>query len=389
MKVGLLGPCHPFRGGIAQYTASFYKALVKAGHETLLISFSRLYPALFFPGSSQLDESACPFRVPCEPLLDSMGPRSWKRAASRLAGFRPDVVVVQWWHPFFGPSYSGVVRGLNRQMGARTVFICHNVMPHEQPSIPGVSLVFRMLLERAFALADGFLVHSAPLSDEVRSFRSDVPVVRIFHPAFDFYPPSRQAAPSPASPRLLFFGNIRAYKGLEVFLQALALVKSQMEFQATVAGEFYTNPGACRELADKLRLQEYLVWRDRYIPNEEVAEVFGQADLVVLPYLEATQSGVAPLAYHFQVPVIASDVGGLSEVVGDGKTGYLVPPGDPVALAQAIVRYFGEDRKAEFQANIAAFRANLSWEEVIRKLEMLFEEIRRSTPHALDLGRDE
>jgi len=373
MRVASIGPSYPFRGGIAHYTASLSRALTERGHDTLIISFKRLYPSLLFPGTTQEDRSLEPIQAPSEPLLDSIGPRSWESAASRLVEFRPDLVVIQWWHPFFAPAYSGVCRHFRKRSSAKVVFLCHNVWAHDLPRIPGARAVFRWLTRRAFRRADGFLVHAGSLADEIRRLRGDVPVERIYHPIYEFpdSPPEEDSAPVS---RLLFFGNMRPYKGLEVFLRALSRLKGRHPFKAVIAGEFYTDPRPFKELAARLGLSgDDLSWENRYIPNEEVSRFFRNADLVVLPYLRATQSGIVPLAYRFDAPVVASNVGGLAEVVQDGRTGYLFPPGDDEAAAERIMRYFRENRKREFQANIREFRRRLTWDQVIDKLTRLFD----------------
>jgi glycosyltransferase involved in cell wall biosynthesis len=368
MRIALIGPCHPLRGGIAHYTASLSHALAERGHETLIISFRRMYPSLLFPGTTQEDTSRAPLRAPSERLLDSLRPRSWRRSAARLVEFQPDAVVIQWWHPFFAPALSGVCRRFRKGASGKVLFLCHNIYAHDLPHVPGASLAAKWMTRRAFRWADGFLVHAEELAEELRGLRPGAPVARIYHPIYDF----ADSAPSTevsSVPRLLFFGNVRPYKGAEVFLRALARVKAQLPFRAVIAGEIYGDPKPLKQLAKQLGLtDDELRWEERYIPNEEISSFFRAADLVVLPYLRATQSGIVPLAYRFDVPVVASNVGGLPEVVRDGVTGYLTPCGDDEALADRIVRYFREGRKQEFQTNIREFRGRLGWDQVVQGL---------------------
>lgn len=374
MRFALVGLTYPYRGGISQYTTSLYKALEKK-HEVLLISFSRQYPSLLFPGNTQLDSSREVFQAPAEALLDSINPLTWRRAARRILDFGPDLVIFQWWQPFFGPAYASIIRQLKRR-GVRVCFLCHNVYGHERPQFPGAAAIERLFLRRAIEHADGFLVHSEKLVAHLRDLNVSAPVERIYHPVYDFYttPPSDREPAAGHIPRILFFGKIRDYKGLGVFLMALAFVKKELKFEATIAGEFYADQKRYLGMARDLELSGLLKWESRYIPNEEVPFLFQGADVVVLPYLEATQSGVVPLAYQFDVPAIASDVGGLCEVVLDGKTGYLVPPGNPEALAAKIVQYFRDNRKMEFQTNIRGFKQKLNWEQVVAAIETLAHE---------------
>jgi len=217
---------------------------------------------------------------------------------------------------------------------------------------------------------------------QLKEFSRTSLVKKIYHPLYNFYLQWDGTASEPVNPeilRLLFFGKIRKYKGLSVFLEALAHAKDEIPIQATIAGEFYVAPLPYRKVAERLGLSELLIWKERYIPNEEVPALFRQTDLVILPYLEATQSGVVPVAYQFDVPVISSDVGGLSEVVLEGRTGYLVPVGDSRAIADRIVKFHKEKRKAEFQRNIKEFRQRLSWNQVVESIEDLLTSFRRSS----------
>ncbi len=384
MRVVLVGPAHPHRGGIAQYTASLYRAL-DLRHEVHLISFRRQYPDLFFPGLTQHDRSRSPLKVPCEPLLDSISPGSWRKTAARICEHAPDVIVFQWWQPFFGPAYRAVIRSVRKVRRTPVIFLCHNVLSHRESQVPGRGGVERQLTRGAFRHADGFLVQATGLIPVVERLNPRGLVRKVYHPLYDFYSQWDGDAVAAAAPdrrdlpSLLFFGKIRRYKGLETFLKALALVRRELDFRAVIAGEFYMAPGPYRSLARRLGLDDCLEWRDHYIPNEEVPAIFRAADLVVLPYVEATQSGVVPVAYQFEVPVVATDVGGLSEVVIEGKTGYLVPPLDAEALAGAIIRYFRERRREEFRKNILEFRTRLTWEQVVTAIEELCRMLKSGT----------
>jgi glycosyltransferase involved in cell wall biosynthesis len=293
--------------------------------------------------------------------------------------YAPDVVIFQWWQPFFAPAYRGVISTLKRQADIPVLFLCHNVLPHESLPIPGSVMCERLLTRRVLKKVDGFLVHSNKMVDDLREFNRTAPVRTIYHPLYDFYLEWDRIAPKPSrgeTLHLLFFGKIRRYKGLSTFLEALALVKEQLPVHAVIAGEFYVSPEPYRRLADRLGLSDVLKWIGHYIPNEQVPGLFRSADLVVLPYKQATQSGVVPVAYQFEVPVVATDVGGLSEVVLEGETGYLVPVADSIALARKIIEYQKEGKKSLFQQNIRAFRDRLSWEQVVDAIIGLLRDLR-------------
>lgn len=378
MRFVLVGPAYPFRGGIAQYTTSLYQVLATE-HEVLLLSFTRQYPDFLFPGRTQRDESGQPLDVPHEAILDSLDPGSWRQVARRARSFSPDVVIFQWWQPFFALAYRKIIREIKREGGPLVFFLCHNIYSHESLSIPGQERIQRFLARRAFGFADGFLVQAESLIDELKRFNSLAPVRQIYHPVYDFYGrwDSEVTRPADRKPRLLFFGKIRKYKGLGTFLEALARLKGRVEFEAVIAGEFYLNSGEFKRMAVRLGVDDRIIWKDRYVANEEVPALFRSSDLVVLPYTQATQSGVVPVAYQFGVPVVASRVGGLSEVIRDGETGYLVPPQDPDALADKIYLYLTEGHRETFQRNIKVFCKKLTWQQVVDNILSLVSDCRK------------
>jgi glycosyltransferase involved in cell wall biosynthesis len=309
-------------------------------------------------------------------LFDSLSPSSWKRVGRRILEFKPDAVVFQWWQPFFGPAYRGAIHELRKHSDLPVFFLCHNLLAHDRPPVPGHKTWERLLTRRVFKHVDGFLVHADEMVGQLKDFNATPLVKKIYHPLYNFYLQwdrvQREERDSDDL-RLLFFGKVRKYKGLSVFLEAVSRIKGRISFHATIAGEFYVAPVPYRKAAERLGLSDLVTWKERYIPNEEVPKLFRESDLVVLPYLEATQSGVVPVAYQFDVPVIASDVGGLSEVVLEGKTGYLVPPGNPEAIAEKIISFHAGQKKQEFQENIRKFRQKLSWQQVVERIEELLQ----------------
>ncbi len=375
MRLVLVGPTYPLRGGIAQYTTSLFESFSRQ-HSVLLLSFSKQYPTLLFPGRVQEDQSQKPFVVSHEATLNSLIPWTWKKTAQRVNSYDPELILFQWWHPLFAYAFSNIIRRLKLKSSAVVLFLCHNVYSHEGLPLPFGRIVERRLIRRAFRQVDGFLVHSLSLAEQVRYFKPKTLVRRIYHPSYGFY--SRwDTAPKADSerPSLLFFGNIRRYKGVDILVRALAVVQEVLDLDAVIAGEFYIDPRPLRRLAEEMGVADRIRWHDRYVPNEQVPALFRSADVVVLPYRDASQSGVVPLAYEFDVPVIATDVGGLSEVVLEGRTGLLVAADDPRLLAEAIIRYFQEGRKAEFQKNIRTFKKVLNWDQVVEATLKLVEDV--------------
>jgi len=375
VRIVLIGPAYPLRGGIAQYNTSLARAFAAAGDQVLVISYARQYPRLFFPGTTQEDLGGESFGIEAEHLVDSINPLNWPKVARRIAGFKPDLVVVQWWQPFFGPAVRGIVRNLKASHQVPVVLLCHNLLSHEKYSFPFRGILERQLAKTGFSWVDGFLVHAEKLAGELKSLTPGRPIAKILHPLYDFYnewdKPVEDRGDSDQL-EILFFGKIRRYKGLDVLIDALGMLGPEIQFHARLAGECYLPLQDFRKKISELGLERKVTWMNRYIPNQEIPQLFRSADVVVLPYLSASQSGVIPVAYQFEVPVIVSDVGGLSEVVREGKTGFLVPPGNPGKLAEAITRFYNLESRSGLRQEIRDFRKRFTWESVVNEIRRLY-----------------
>lgn len=379
MKVAILGPTYPHRGGIAHYTTLLARALA-ARHDLAIVSFKRLYPGFLFPGTTQLDESRDALRPPVtpEPILDSLNPLTWLGAGARLRGVEPDLLVVPWWHPFFGPSLGTAARRARRGPGKPArVYLCHNVAPHEQTPLD------RALTAYGLGGADAFLVHARSEMERLRRIARGRPVRVHPHPSYDVFSersPGREAARAALGVGgrvLLFFGYVRPYKGLADLLEALRLARRDAWDSLLVVGEFYEPRERYRPLLESPELRDRVRVVDRYVPNEEVARYFAAADVVALPYREATGSGIAQVAFGAGVPVIATRTGGLEEVVEDGVSGLLVPPRDPAALSRAVERFFDERLADRLRGGVARARGRFGWDALVSALESLAEECQR------------
>lgn len=367
MKICLIGPFHPLRGGIAHYNAQLGLELVKR-HEIAVISFSRQYPTLLFPGRTQFDRGSSPVGLKAEALLDSINPLSWLRASRRIAEFSPDLTLVHWWNPFFGPCLGTTVRLARRRSRTSVIFICHNVVPHEP--FPGR----RGLTRYALASGDAWLVHSETDQRDLESLNLRGHTLLVPQPPGQGFgePIDKEKAKSRLSlsgKTLLFFGLIRRYKGLSGLLQAMPRILQSLDCTLLVVGEFYEGKDHCLNLINALGLASHVRVIDRFVPDDEVSLYFSAADLVVLPYESATQSAIVPIAYAFERPVLATRVGGLPEAVRDGETGLLVEPNNPTELAAAIIRFYEERLEAQFRRNIAQ-QKRFSWTDLARTLEL-------------------
>lgn len=365
-RIALVGPLAPWRGGLAQYLGLLGDALMPHA-EVLGITFTRQYPGFLFPGTSQVDTAAERPRFPVEAMLDSIAPWSWRAAASRLERFAPGAVVLKWWIPFFAPSFASAVGPLRRR-GTRVVLVCDNLVPHERRPFDD-ALTGWMLRN-----SDGYLVMSDSVERDLDHLKPGAPRRRVPHPFYAQFDRGRYDRAS-ARAKLgigageevaLFFGYVRHYKGLDVLLEAWPRVRARRPVRLVVAGEFYEDAASYRALAAQAGGEPAVRLLERYLPDDEVEAVFKAADVVVLPYRSATQSGVTHVAYALGVPVITTDVGGLAETVVPGRTGMVAPPEDPEGLAEAVLRYFEQGLGGGMRAEVAKLRDTHSWDALAR-----------------------
>jgi len=372
MKCVLIGPTYPFRGGIAHYT-TLLCAHLRQQHQVSFISFRRQYPRWLFPGRTDRDPSQQPLTVDCQRMIDPFNPWTWVQTARHIGALDPDLVLLQWWVPFWAFVWACIIWLVRRQVRPRIVFISHNVLPHE------ARWVDRLLARWVLRQGDATIVHSQRDRADLLQLLPGADVRVTAHPTYEIF---AQEAPSAHEarrrlgldvdvPLLLFFGFVRPYKGLRYLIEAMPQGLAALDSHLLVAGEFWEDAATYRAQIRAQGLEEHITIVDRYIPNEEVGVYFAAADLVVLPYLDATQSGIVQMAYGFGVPVVTTMVGGLGEAVEDGRTGLLVPAGDSQALATAIIRYFGEDLGPGLRAAIQAERDRFSWKQLVTLIEAL------------------
>ncbi|MCZ6766069.1 MAG: glycosyltransferase [bacterium] len=359
-KVCLVGPAYPYRGGIAHFTSQLAREFRK-DHDLFVVNFQRQYPSLLFPGKTQYDKSGVPLDLESERLIDSINPLSFPKAARAINEYRPDLVVFQWWHPFFAFAYRTISGRIRKRSDAKVVFLCHNVLPHES------SVVDRVLIRHAFGAVDRFLVQSREDEENLKRIKPGT-VSRVHpHPIYDCFntgQSSKETARSELGVKgkvLLFFGYIRAYKGLGVLLTAFAETLRDGPATLLVVGEFYEKRDGYDAMIEELGIAEHVRIVDEYVPNEAVEKYFKACDVVVLPYLSATQSGIVQVAYGFDKPVIVTEVGGLPDVVDHGETGFVVPPRDSGALAAAIREFFNDGSPDRFEGRIVAAKSRFSW----------------------------
>ena len=371
MTIVIIGPAYPLRGGLATYNERLARAFIEAGDAVRIITFSLQYPDFLFPGQTQFSTETGPADLSIEVSLNSVNPLSWLRVGRKLRAERPDVVVFRFWLPFMGPALGTVARLVRGNGHTRCVAITDNVIPHEKR--PGDGPLTRYFL----SACDGFVTMSrSVLGDLQRLGFGQRPALYRPHPLYDNFGPIKPKTAALAALRLpessgylLFFGFIRAYKGLDVLLEAFADRRvAALPIKLIIAGEFYEDAAPYEALIQRYQLGERIIRATDFIPNDAVANYFCAADLIVQPYKNATQSGVSQIAYHFERPMLVTDVGGLAELIPDGVVGYVVPP-TPAAIADAVVDFYTQQREAGFTAGVRAEKKQFSWPAMVAALK--------------------
>lgn len=372
MRLAVVGPTYPIRGGISHYTTLLVDAL-RADHEVLFVSFLKQYPELLFPGRTQHDSSRDPIRADCERLISFSDPRSWRVAARRIVAHRPDVLLLSWVNPALAFQFRYISGYVKRHSPDTTVvFWCHNVAQHER--IPLNSLLTRF----AFGRADHFIVTCRDSETNLKRMVSGAGVSVAYLPTLDSFAGGGEELDmtglgfDPEDRIALYFGFVRGYKGLLHLIEAMPRAMARLpDLRLLVVGEFWDDRAPYEDAIRRCGLEERVRVVDEYVPNERVGAYFRAADLVVLPYVTATGSGIVQVAYGFGKPVLTTRVGSLPEVVEDGRTGYLVPPGDPLAIADAMIDFFEEGRSEAFSRNVVQFRERFSWSGMVEVVESL------------------
>ena len=374
MRIVLLGTAHPYRGGLAAFNERLAEALVEAGHWVEVVTFTLQYPGFLFPGESQVDDRPAPLGFGVSRKLNSVNPVSYVATGRYIRSLEPDLIVCKFWLPFMGPALGTALRW-GRKGGAHVVSIVDNIVPHE--ARPG---------DRTFAkyfvgAVDDFVVMSRSVEADMAGFaKAGQGVVYHPHPIYDNF--GEGVGKAEACARLgldegrayvLFFGFIREYKGLDLLLEAWGVLQTtgmQDHVTLLVAGEYYGNREQYEAQISALGIAPVL--HTHFIPNEDVRYYFSAASLVVQPYKTATQSGISQMAYHFGVPMVVTDVGGLPEIVPDGEAGYVVPV-DSGAIAAAIERFFSlpEEEQRGFRQNVQRLARQYAWPALVEVLEQL------------------
>ena len=351
MKIVILGPAHPYRGGIAAFNDRLAGEFRKEGHQVRMETFTLQYPEFLFPGKTQYSGGPPPPNIDIRRTINSVNPLSWIKAGKRIRKEKPDLVISRFWIPFIGPSLGTINRIIRKNRHTRIIGLTDNIIPHERK--PGDRPLTAWFIHSCHAV----VTMSESVLADLDTFDRNIPRRQGPHPIYDHYGvrTDRELALKnlgldDSFRYLLFFGLVRDYKGLDLLIEALADNRlRKWNIRLLVAGEFYANEEQYRQQVRRLQLEDSIIFNDRYIPDHEVADYFNAADMVVQPYRAATQSGVTQIAYHFHKPMLVTSVGGLPEMVPHGKAGYVCPP-EPEEIAEAIDDFYTASRKDAFES---------------------------------------
>lgn len=376
MKIVIVGPAFPLRGGIAHLNESLCRAFIKSGDKSEIVSFSLQYPSILFPGKTQKEKGETPQDITIHTKINSVNPFNWFSVASFIKEQKPDIVIFRYWMPFMAPCLGTIAR-LVKNKNTKTIAICDNIIPHEKRL--GDSILTQYFVNSI----DAFVVMSKSVEVDLQKFDQQKPSTFIPHPVYDIFGKavSKEEAQkkldlNPSDKHILFFGFIRKYKGLDLLLNALANTQLKaLNIKLIIAGEFYDKKDDYLQLIKENNLENNVIIRSDFIPSEDVKYYFCASDMVVQPYHTATQSGVTQIAYHFARPMLVTNVGGLAEIVTDGRVGYVTDTNSE-AISSALSDFYQNNREQEFSANAATDSAKFSWENMVKGIKELAQKIK-------------
>lgn len=377
MHIVLLGTAYPFRGGLATFNERLARQLQAEGHTVEVITFTLQYPSFLFPGKTQYSTEKAPADLRISQQVHSCNPFNWIKVGRRIRKMQPDMLITCYWMAFFAPCYGMIQRIVQRNGKTRCIALVHNMIPHE-PSI--LDKLFAPFFVRH---TDGFVALSESVVQDINRFdHGTKPKTSYPHPIYDHYGKqmSKEEACqalhlNPENQYMLFFGLVRAYKGLDLLLDAFGKVKDQLpNLQLIIAGEFYEDEDKYRAQIANNGLTDRVIIKNEFIADADLRKYFGAADLIVQPYKSATQSGVTQVAFHFEKPMLVTNVGGLGEIVHDHKMGYAVEP-NADAIAQALTDYYTHNRQADYTQYLIQQKDRYSWEGMAQTFYTIYNQL--------------
>jgi glycosyltransferase involved in cell wall biosynthesis len=375
-KILIIGPAHPLRGGgITTFNHRLAKEFLQQGYNCSIVSFSLQYPSFLFPGKSQYSDEPAPEGLTIHTMINSVNPLNWIQVGRKLKRWKPDLVIVRFWLPLMGPSLGTILRQVKKNRHTKIICIADNVVPHEKR--PGDKPFTSYFL----ASCDAFITMSEKVFSDLRTFEKEKPAVLVPHPLYDNFGEKISKAKARENlglkiedKLLVFFGFIRHYKGLDMLLEALAdhRIKEQ-NIKLLVAGEFYEDEQLYKKLIADYGLEERIVLHNHFIADKEVKDFICAGDCIVQPYRNATQSGVTPLAYHFEKPMIVTKVGGLPALVPHQKAGLVAEP-NVAGIAEAILQFY-EFGESYFLPFLLEEKKKLSWQKLTAAILQLTDDL--------------
>ncbi|MCZ6701583.1 MAG: glycosyltransferase [Ignavibacteria bacterium] len=374
-KIIIIGPVYPYRGGNALFVTQTYEIL-KDSFNVKLYNYKLLYPSLLFPGTTQFDKSERQvFKVPNERLVNSISPINWYKVSIKIITEKADLVIFDWWHPFFGLCHGAISSLIKKTYINKILFITENVVSHE------ANKVDKLLTKIGLKNASMFLTLSKNVEEELAKFAKEKKIYRSELPIYDCYQHNDSLNISKVKSELgiakddnvlLFFGYIRKYKGLDILLRAFPKILGKYpDSYLLVVGEFYDNPESYLKIIVDLNIGERVKVINKFVPNEEVSKYYQISDVVMLPYLSATQSGILNVAYGFNKPVIVTDVGGLTEFVEEGKTGFVIKSNSVEAIVNGYGNYLNLKAKVDFVQRIKEYNSKNIFEHLPGLIEKI------------------
>lgn len=370
MNICIIGTAWPYRGGLATFNDRLAQQFVAEGHQVKTYTFTLQYPGFLFPGKTQFTDAKAPDNLEITRAINSCNPINWIKIGNKIKQQMPDLVIFAYWMSFFAPCYGTIARIIKQNRHSKCVALVHNMIPHE-PNI--LDKIFPPYFVNAM---DGFTTLSQSVINDINHFdKKGKPKSWAPHPIYDHYGPLMTK--SEARERLnldkngeyiLFFGFIRAYKGLDLLLKAMGTTMlRESNIKLLVAGEFYGDPQPYTELIKQLGIQDKVILHTDFIPDEEVGNFFCASDLVVQPYKTATQSGVTQIAFHYEKPMVVTNVGGLPEIIPNDKIGYVVEP-EPDDIAKGIANYFNQECENRFVEGIKKEKQKYAWSNMTQAI---------------------
>lgn len=377
MKILIVGPAWPYRGGIADFDERIAREYIKKGDEVEIFTFTLQYPSFLFPGKTQYSPDPRPEDLDIKRKVNSINPFNWIKVGRELKKKNADLLIIKFWLPLMAPCFGTIARIVKSNGKTKVVSILDNIIPHEHR--PGDKILSKYFVSSI----DAFIAMSKSVYDDLKSLNDKKPCLLSPHPIYDNFGTavSREEAIGslgldPSAKYMLFFGFIRDYKGLDILLKAVADERiKNSDIKLIVAGEFYNNSETYFELEKELGLEGKIIWRTDFIADEQVKNYFCASDIIVQPYKTATQSGVTQIAYHFEKPMLVTNVGGLPEIVPNGKVGYSVEP-EAKVIADAINDFYANERYSEFVMNIKEEKKKYSWDRMLENVDKAMEQVK-------------